>query len=46
MLAFGGAGPVHISDLMQLAGTPSGIVPNHPGQFSAFGFTMTDARLI
>ena len=45
MLAFGGAGPVHISDLMQLAGTPSGIVPNHPGQFSAFGFTMTDARI-
>ena len=45
MLAFGGAGPVHISDLMQLAGTPSGIVPNHPGQFSAFGFTMTDARV-
>jgi N-methylhydantoinase A len=30
---------------MQLAGTPSGIVPNHPGQFSAFGFTMTDARI-
>ena len=45
MLAFGGAGPVHISDLMQLAGTPRGIVPNHPGQFSAFGFTMTDARV-
>ena len=45
MLAFGGAGPVHVSDLMQLAGTPSGIVPNHPGQFSAFGFTMTDARV-
>jgi N-methylhydantoinase A len=45
LLAFGGAGPVHISDLMPLANIPSGIVPNHPGQFSAFGFTMTDARI-
>ena len=45
LLAFGGAGPVHISDLMQRANIPSGIVPNHPGQFSAFGFIMTDARI-
>ncbi|MEQ8651921.1 MAG: hydantoinase/oxoprolinase family protein [Kiloniellales bacterium] len=45
LLAFGGAGPVHISDLMHQAGIPSGIVPNHPGQFSAFGFMMTDARI-
>ena len=45
LLAFGGAGPVHISDLMPLANIPSGIVPNYPGQFSAFGFTMTDARI-
>jgi N-methylhydantoinase A len=45
LLAFGGAGPVHVSDLMHHAGIPSGIVPNHPGQFSAFGFIMTDARI-
>ncbi len=45
LLAFGGAGPVHLSDLMHQAGIPSGIVPNHPGQFSAFGFMMTDARI-
>jgi N-methylhydantoinase A len=45
LLAFGGAGPVHISDLMHLANIPSGIVPNHPGQFSAFGFIMTDPRI-
>ena len=45
LLAFGGAGPVHISDLMYLANIPSGIVPNHPGQFSAFGFIMTDPRI-
>jgi N-methylhydantoinase A len=30
---------------MYHAGIPSGIVPNHPGQFSAFGFIMTDARV-
>ena len=45
LLAFGGAGPVHICDLMLRANIPSGVVPNHPGQFSAFGFIMTDARI-
>lgn len=45
LLAFGGAGPVHVTDLMYHAGIPSGIVPNHPGQFSAFGFITTDARI-
>ncbi len=45
LLGFGGAGPVHVSDLMANANIPSGIVPNHPGQFSAFGFLMTDARV-
>ena len=45
LLAFGGAGPVHLTDLMHMAGIPRGIVPNYPGQFSAFGFIMTDARI-
>jgi len=45
LLGFGGAGPVHVSDLMYQAGIPSGVIPNHPGQFSAFGFIMTDARI-
>ncbi len=45
LLAFGGAGPVHVTDLMYHAGIPSGVVPNYPGQFSAFGFIMTDARI-
>ena len=45
LLGFGGAGPVHVCDLMQMASIPSGIVPNHPGQFSAFGFILTDARI-
>jgi N-methylhydantoinase A len=45
LLAFGGAGPLHIVDLMDDANVPSGIVPNYPGQFSAFGFILTDARV-
>ena len=35
LLAFGGAGPPHAGDLMHEAGIPRGLVPNHPGQFSA-----------
>ncbi len=45
LLASGGAGPVHLADLMEIAGIPAGLVPNHPGQFSAFGFIMTDGRV-
>jgi N-methylhydantoinase A len=45
LVAFGGAGPLHVSDLMSEASIPSGLVPNFPGQFSAFGFTMADARV-
>ena len=45
LLAFGGAGPLHLSDLMVEANIGVGLVPNHPGQFSAYGFTMTDARV-
>ena len=45
LVASGGAGPVHVCDLMEIAGIPRGLVPNYPGQFSAFGFIMTDARV-
>jgi N-methylhydantoinase A len=45
LVASGGAGPVHICDLMEISGIPQGLVPNYPGQFSAFGFIMTDARV-
>ena len=45
LLPFGGAGPVHIGDLLREAGIAHGIVPTHPGQFSAFGFMLTDARI-
>lgn len=44
LLTYGGAGPLHICDLMHEASIPKGIVPNNPGQFSAYGFTMADAR--
>jgi N-methylhydantoinase A len=45
LVAFGGAGPLHVADLMTEASIPKGLVPNFPGQFSAFGFTMADARV-
>ena len=45
LMAFGGAGPVHIADLIDMMGAPRGIVPIFPGQFSAFGFTAADARV-
>jgi N-methylhydantoinase A len=45
LVAFGGAGPPHMCDLMTEASIPQGLVPNFPGQFSAFGFTMADARV-
>lgn len=45
LVASGGAGPVHVCDLMEISGIPQGLVPNYPGQFSAFGFIMTDARV-
>ncbi|MEQ8651910.1 MAG: hydantoinase/oxoprolinase family protein [Kiloniellales bacterium] len=45
LLAFGGAGPLHGCDLMEMAGVPHAVIPNHPGQFSAYGFIMTDARV-
>ena len=45
LVAFGGTGPPHVSDLMTEASIPRGLVPNFPGQFSAFGFTMADARV-
>ena len=45
LMAFGGAGPLHAADLMREAGTASAVIPRYPGQFSAFGFTMADARI-
>jgi N-methylhydantoinase A len=45
LCAFGGAGPPHASELIAEMGIARAIIPNHPGQFSAYGFVMTDARV-
>ena len=45
MLNYGGAGPVHASDLMELAEIQKAIIPKFPGQFSAVGFMYSDARV-
>src|ERR1700730_2857784 len=45
LMPFGGAGPLHVCDLIEEMGIPRAVVPNHPGQFSAYGFILTDARV-
>ena len=45
LMCFGGAGPVHACDLLQSLDMEKAIIPIHPGQFSAFGFIATDARV-
>ncbi|GGH69862.1 5-oxoprolinase [Compostibacillus humi] len=45
LLVFGGAGPVHATDLLDLSGIPNSIIPMHPGQFSAVGFIQSDPRV-
>ncbi len=45
LCAFGGAGPLHAAALIREMGIPRVIIPNHPGQFSAYGFIMTNARV-
>jgi N-methylhydantoinase A len=45
LMFFGGAGPVHACDLLKDLSMSRAIIPIHPGQFSAFGFTATDARV-
>lgn len=45
LFAFGGAGPLHVSELLDEAGVAAAVVPLHPGQFSALGFVLTDARV-
>lgn len=45
LLAFGGAGPLHVADLVEEAGLAGGVVPLYPGQFSALGFIFSDARV-
>ena len=45
LMFFGGAGPVHACDLLKDLNMPRALIPMHPGQFSAYGFTATDARV-
>jgi len=45
MLNYGGAGPVHASDLMEASDINKAIIPQFPGQFSAVGFLYSDARI-
>jgi N-methylhydantoinase A len=45
LCAFGGATPLHASALIREMNIPRAIVPVHPGQFSAYGFIMTNARV-
>ena len=45
LMSFGGAGPLHACDLIEEMAIPRAIIPNHPGQFSAYGFILTDARV-
>jgi len=45
MLNYGGAGPVHASDLMEASDINEAIIPQFPGQFSAVGFLYSDARI-
>lgn len=45
LCAFGGATPLHASALIREMNIPRAVVPVHPGQFSAYGFIMTNARV-
>ena len=45
LCAFGGATALHACALIREMGIPRAIVPVHPGQFSAYGFIMTNARV-
>jgi N-methylhydantoinase A len=44
MFAFGGAGPLHASEVGRALHIPSIVVPAFPGQFSAAGMLMADLR--
>ncbi|MDP6172992.1 MAG: hydantoinase/oxoprolinase family protein, partial [Rhodospirillales bacterium] len=44
MVAYGGAGPLHASDVAREIGMSTVIVPQSPGYFSAFGMLFADLR--
>jgi N-methylhydantoinase A len=44
LVAFGGAGPLHAGELARLLGTPTVVVPRHPGILCALGLLATDLQ--
>jgi N-methylhydantoinase A len=44
LLAFGGAGPLHVSRIARDLGLAGVIVPPHPGVYSAIGLLMSDVK--
>lgn len=44
LMAFGGAGPMHIGSLARELGIPRGLVPRYPALFSAWGILAADMR--
>src|SRR5581483_9770063 len=44
MVAFGGAGPLHASEVARSLHIPLVVIPNFPGQFSASGMLMAEPR--
>jgi N-methylhydantoinase A len=44
MVAFGGAGPLHASEVARSLHIPLVIIPNFPGQFSASGMLLAEPR--
>ncbi|HDR9872821.1 TPA: hydantoinase/oxoprolinase family protein [Burkholderia cenocepacia] len=45
MIAFGGGGPLHTAALARELGVPHLIIPPEPGNFSALGMVLADARV-
>jgi N-methylhydantoinase A len=45
LVAFGGAGPLHVAELARRLAIAKVIVPSHPGTLSALGFLAADVRL-
>ncbi len=44
MVAYGGAGPLHASNIAREMGIRRVIIPHSPGHFSAFGMLFSDLR--
>jgi len=44
LFAFGGAGPLHATEIARELGVPKIIVPRHPGTTSALGCVLADVR--